>query len=164
MTTLDLAHCQATIAQSGWDVVDNVHSEAEAQAILGSLGSFLEQLGGQKRYEVRAEAAAAHLSSSKSSNAIPPHTEASSLLVPPAFVGLLCFQQSSCGGGQTQLGDGLALMACLSAEQQWLAQHRPGQLLIFDNFRLLHARTSYEEPERLLIRYWLGEVSSLPVA
>ena len=31
-----------------------------------------------------------------------------------------------------------------------------GDLLIFDNWRMLHARDSYEDPERHLTRYWVG--------
>lgn len=31
-----------------------------------------------------------------------------------------------------------------------------GSLLIFDNWRMIHARDSYEDPERHLTRYWVG--------
>lgn len=31
-----------------------------------------------------------------------------------------------------------------------------GELLIFDNWRMVHARDSYTDPERHLTRYWVG--------
>jgi hypothetical protein len=31
-----------------------------------------------------------------------------------------------------------------------------GELLIFDNWRMVHARDSYRDPERHLTRYWIG--------
>jgi hypothetical protein len=33
-----------------------------------------------------------------------------------------------------------------------------GGLLIFDNFRMLHARQEYKDPARHLTRYWIGSM------
>lgn len=41
-------------------------------------------------------------------------------------------------------------------EEGFGALPRDGGLLIFDNWRMLHARDSYEDPARHLTRYWVG--------
>ncbi len=51
-----------------------------------------------------------------------------------------------------------AFEAALERAPRWSFRLEPGDTLIVDNSRILHARTSFQDDERSLLRFWIGEV------
>jgi TfdA family taurine catabolism dioxygenase TauD len=99
--------------------------QSEAEGILQGLGGFIAQDGGTVRYRVKSTAAASNLSSSKSANALNPHTEASYHPTPPRFLALYCVCAAACGGGHTLLADGYEMLRSLGSRERETAMHEP---------------------------------------
>ena len=102
--------------EAGFFVVHGL-SRDEAETLLGQLGGLMEQPDGSRVYSVKAAPGSEALSSSRGTQAIPPHTEAPDYPEPPRYVALYCVHASS-QGGSTLIADGRPLAAALPEEAQ----------------------------------------------
>ncbi|KPC52724.1 TauD/TfdA family dioxygenase [Amantichitinum ursilacus] len=235
-----LQRYQAELAERGWTLVEPRDVADGVRSLLAHFGRVIPQLDGQETFEVTLKPGFGNLPYSQSKNGIGPHTEAPVYDPPPRYLVLHCHKQAQCGGGHTQLADGLAFFNALPAELQLWATRNPvrftataqpgqpaqqqierpmlthqdgqplfrfsynqfnygdvnpsaadianplqhhtetplhqiaaageaffiaqavpvlipeGHVLIWDNWRLMHARSQYQDPARHLTRYWLA--------
>jgi alpha-ketoglutarate-dependent taurine dioxygenase len=226
------------LAQRGWTVLSDIVTDDAAATALAEFGDLIPQYDGELRNQVVAEKGNAKRRYSRSTNAIPFHTEVPCRASVPRYLALHCRRQAACGGGHTDLLDmrpflagldpglravayqhgvfwidrnagpglpegvrrpmvertadareivrvrylllstgkyapplaslaaeepfGPAREALLQAFDRFQAAHEvpvllpEHSILLWDNWRLAHARRAYEDPERHLTRYWLG--------
>ncbi len=204
---------------------------------IAQFGAIMPQYNGEYVYSVKAAQGYNSFSDSKSTNAIPPHTDGSDMLTPPHTMALYGVHAASCGGGATLLADGYAFVETLeprlrdelaariyrfgskqgihaerpfhvdspiftedyggrgpmlrfsynllrfgdySAQADGAEEHadaftleicqramayfeqhaiqariKTGDVLLWDNWRMLHSREAYHDAQRHLRRYWL---------
>lgn len=113
------------LERDGWLLLPRLGGQAAAEAVLAGLGRLMPQDRGEFRYDVQSTTEAAGLSSSKSANALNPHTEASYYPSPPRWVALWCRHAARCGGGQTLLAEGQRILDGLDeADRDFATCHR----------------------------------------
>ncbi|NWA01366.1 TauD/TfdA family dioxygenase [Pseudomonas gingeri] len=235
-----LSHHRRELAEQGWTLLQPGELSTDLYETLAPFGRVIPQFNGLDTFEVTLKPGFDDLPYSQSMNGIGPHTEAPVYDPPPRYLVLHCHRQATCGGGHTQLADGLAFLKTLPADlQAWIegnpvafnATAKPGEttrrvleeyifkpaadgdifrfsynqfhygdvnpsqedlsapegrnsgtplgriaalgeqfflehctpllipdgcVLIWDNWRLMHARSQYRDPQRHLTRYWLA--------
>jgi len=83
---------------------------------VAQFGEIMPQYNGEYVYSVKAAEGFSEYSDSKSTNAIPPHTDGSDVALPPHTMALYGVHAAECGGGATLLADGYAFVETLSEE------------------------------------------------
>jgi len=228
------------LAEQGWTLLQPEELSADLYQTLAPFGRVIPQFNGLYTFEVTLKPGFDDLPYSQSMNGIGPHTEAPVYDPPPHYLVLHCHHQAPCGGGYTQLADGLEFLKTLPADLKDWIKHNPvafnatakpgettrrvleeyifkantegdifrfsynqfhygdvnpsredlsapearnsgtplgriaalgeqfflehstpllipdGCVLIWDNWRLMHARSQYSDPKRHLTRYWLA--------
>lgn len=103
----DLADCRAELAESGWALIDPSRVAGDAASVLRRFGGLMTQYNGSETFEVTYKPGFDDVPYSQSLNGIGAHTEAPAEPVPPKYLALHCHRQARCGGGATQMADGI---------------------------------------------------------
>ena len=109
-------HCRRLVLEDGAIIVEGLES-GDLQEFIRAFGPIVKQHDGNETFEVSPSEELGSIYHSRTTNAVPAHTDGHDILVPPNFFFLLCVRPSREADGLTEVSSVSSLLNNLSEKE-----------------------------------------------